>query len=339
MRFLICGLGSIGRRHLNNLTALGQEDVVLFRTGNSTLPDAPLAGLPIENDLGTALDRWRPECVVVSNPTALHLPTALAAAKAGCHLLIEKPVSHTLEGIGDLQAAVRASGSRVLVGYHFRFNPGLQWVERLLGQGTIGRVLRATAHWGEYLPDWHPWEDYRKSYSARPELGGGVLLTLSHPFDYLRWLLGEFGEVSAEAKTSEALGLDVEDWAEVELRSSSDASVNVHLDYLQKPPSHWLEIEGSEGKLRWESDSSEVRWATSGEANDQTHAAPAGFERNDMFLAEMRHFIDVAGGRADPVCGLEDGVKALQIALTARESARSGGKMELTRSGWQELEP
>lgn len=339
MRFLICGLGSIGRRHLNNLLTLGHEDIVLYRTGKSTLPDEPLGDFPVEHDLEAALERWRPECVVVSNPTALHTPVALAAARAGCHLLIEKPVSHTMAGVEELQAAVRASGSKVLVGYHFRFNPGLRWVKQLLEEGAVGRVMHANVHWGEYLPGWHPWEDYRRSYSARPELGGGVLLTLSHPFDYLRWLLGEFGSVSAEATSSETLGLDVEDSADVELMSTLRAAASVHLDYLQKPAGHWLQIEGSEGELRWESESSEVRWTTSAEPEGQSWSAPSGFERNDMFSAEMGHFVDVAEGRADPVCGLDDGIKALQIALAARESAQSGQKVQLAGSKRRELEP
>jgi predicted dehydrogenase len=106
MRFLICGLGSIGQRHLRNLQALGQKDIVLLRNGKSTLPDDELAGLQIEHDLAQALERWRPDAVVISNPTALHLGVAIAAAEAGCNLLIEKSVSDTMEGITELQIAL-----------------------------------------------------------------------------------------------------------------------------------------------------------------------------------------------------------------------------------------
>ena len=93
--------------------------------------------------------------------------------------------------------AIEQNHSQVLVGFQFRFHPGLQQVKKLLDEGAIGKPISAHAHWGEYLPDWHPWEDYKQGYAARPELGGGVVLTLSHPLDYLRWLLGEVESLSA----------------------------------------------------------------------------------------------------------------------------------------------
>ncbi len=113
MRFLIAGLGSVGRRHLRNLLALGQRDIVLYRTRRSTLPDDELEGLPAETDLQAALRR-RPDAVVVANPTAMHLEVAIPAARAGCHLLIEKPISHTWQRVDELRAALalgRAAGS------------------------------------------------------------------------------------------------------------------------------------------------------------------------------------------------------------------------------------
>ena len=178
MRFLICGLGSIGQRHLRNLRALGQQDIVLWRTGLGTLPADDLEGIPVEPDLMTALERWQPDAAVVANPSALHVEAAVPAARAGCHIFIEKPVSDRLEGLEDLRAALAVGGGEVLVGFQYRFDPGLIRARELLHGGTIGRPLSARAHWGEYLPDWHPWEDYRRSYAARADLGGGAALTL-----------------------------------------------------------------------------------------------------------------------------------------------------------------
>ena len=186
---LIAGLGSAGRRHLANLRSLGWPSIRLYRTGRSTRSDAELAGIPVDHDLSTALAR-RPIAVIVSNPTALHVPLALDAARAGAHLFIEKPLSHDLTGIADLESLVAASGLTALVGFQLRFNPGLRQIRTWLRANAIGTVVSAQVHWGEYLPDWHPWEDHRQSYSARADLGGGVVLTLIHPLDYLHWLFG-----------------------------------------------------------------------------------------------------------------------------------------------------
>lgn len=165
MKFLIAGLGSIGRRHLRNLRTLGEQDILLFRTHHSTLPDDELAGIPVETDLRRALDR-KPDAVIVANPTSLHLDVAIPAAEAGYHLLLEKPVSASLDRLDVLQAALQRGGGKVAGGFQFRFHPGLQRIKGLLEARAIGSPVSVRATWGEYLPGWHPWEDYHQTYAA-----------------------------------------------------------------------------------------------------------------------------------------------------------------------------
>jgi predicted dehydrogenase len=323
MKIMIAGLGSIGRRHLRNLLALGERDILLYRTQRSTLPDDELAGIPVETDLEAALTR-QPEAVIVSNPTALHMQVAIPAAQAGCHLLLEKSVAESMERIPELEAAVSENGVRVLVGFHFRYHPGLRYIRDLLAAGEIGRPLSVRAHWGEYLPGWHPWEDYRQGYSARLDLGGGAVLTLSHPLDYLRWLFGEVAALWAFTGKNSDLELQVEDSAEIGLRFASGMLGSLHLDYNQRPPSHWLEVVGSQGTLHWDNLSGEVRVFQSEIGTWQFYPPPTGLERNDLFLAEMRHFLQVARGEAEPICSLADGIHALQLALAVQDSQQQG---------------
>jgi predicted dehydrogenase len=322
MKFLIAGYGSIGRRHFQNLKALGQKDILFYRSGKGQLEDKELDGFIVENDIEAALEH-NPDAVIVSNPTALHLDVAIPAAQAGCHLLLEKPISHTMEGIDELQDAVAKSGSRVLVGFQLRFHPGLLKIADWLSSGELGDPLFGSAHWGEYLPDWHPWEDYRKGYSARNDLGGGVVLTLSHPFDYLSWLLGPVQAVSAATQLSAELDIVVEDRADIILQHARGAQINVHLDYLQKPPSHTMELVLSRGMLRWDASNAQLHIYRSESEEWETLNLAAEFERNDLFLALMSHFIKVVEGAA-PVCSLDDGIAALEIALAVHESAKSG---------------
>ncbi len=335
MKFLIAGLGSIGRRHLRNLLALGEREIVLLRSGRSTLPAEELADFPVETEIESALRRHRPQAVIVATPTALHLPIARPAVEAGCHLLLEKPVSHDLEGLDALREAAQHSGSRILVGFQFRFHPTLQQARALLQQGALGQIFTFHLHWGEYLPQWHPWEDYRQSYAARRDLGGGVIRTLTHPLDYLRFLLGEVEALWAFRAHLSPLELDVEDVAEIGLRLENGAFGGVHLNYVQRPPSHRWEIVGSQGTLRWDNaDGSLTFYRVSmpfGEWSEsppppqvETFTPPPDFERNHLFLAEMRHFLDVVRGEAEPICTLEDGIRALELALAAHRSAEQG---------------
>ena len=326
MKFMIAGLGSIGRRHLRNLKALGEEDILLYRSGRSTLQDDELDGYITETELDVALAH-KPDAVIVSNPTALHLDVAIPAAEAGCHLLLEKPISNNMERVDELLAAVKSGGGKVLVGYQFRFHPGLQAVKRLLEEELIGAPVSVRAHWGEYLPDWHPWEDYRRSYAARKDLGGGVVLTLCHPFDYLRWLLGEVISASGWVGQAGDLGVEAEDVVEAVLEFASGAIGSVHLDYYQRPPSHLLEIVGTKGTIRWDNADGCVNIFTDVKDHWESIASPKAFERNDMFLAQMKHFIEIARGQLEPICSLEDGVQTLKVALAILASA-SGKRIE-----------
>ncbi len=332
MKTLIAGFGSIGRRHFRNLLALGETDILFYRTGRSELPPIKLeelAGYVVEHDLDAALGH-QPDAVIVANPTAVHLDVAIPAAQAGAHMLLEKPVAHSLERVDELQAAVTASGSRVLVGFQFRYHPTLQAAAQLLGSGELGAALHARATWGEYLPDWHPWEqDFRQGYSARADLGGGVVFTLTHPIDYLRWLLGEVTEVQARLGNTGALGLDVEEQADIIIGLANGAQANLHLDYLQRPPIHELELVCAEGRLTWRAADGLLRVYRAATETWEDQRPPEGFERNDLFLAQTRHFLEVVRDGLEPRCRLDDGVQTLKIALAAHEAHARGQRIAL----------
>jgi predicted dehydrogenase len=339
MIFLIAGLGSIGHRHFRNLRLLGEQDIVLFRTHRSSLPDDELAGFPVETDLHHALcpppgsGLSKPDAVIISNPTALHMEVAIPAAEAGCAIFLEKPISDSPARLDELAAAAERSGSRIMVGFQFRFHPTLRKAVQLIGEGVIGKVLTAHVHWGEYLPNWHPWEDYRQSYAARADLGGGVIRTLIHPLDYVRWLVGDVDQLWSINGHISPLELDVEDIAEVGLHFTKGAIGGIHINYFQRPTQHRLEIVGTGGTLRWDNADGILhlfripeefgRWSVEPSAPVmEEFTPPKGFVRNDMFVEQMRHFIAVVRRETMPICTLEDGWQALNMALAAETASR-----------------
>jgi len=316
VKVLIAGLGSIGRRHLRNLIALGRKDIVLYRTHRSTMPEEELPAVVVETDLQRALD-YQPDAVIVANPTAMHLDIAIPFAKSGSSILLEKPVSNNLERVEKLRLAVKQGGGRILVGFQFRYHPGL------IKDGAIGKPLSVHCEWGEYLPGWHPWEDYRKSYSAREDLGGGVVLTLCHPLDYLRWLMGEISELWAFTGKVSDLEIGVEDVAEIGLHFVNGAVGNLHLDYFRRPGEHRFEIIGTGGMIEWRNATGAARLYRATREDWESFLPPQRFERNNLFIAEMKHFLDVVEKKAEPICTLDDGVRALQLALAVHESGRT----------------
>ena len=309
---MIAGLGSIGRRHLRNLVELGEKDILLFRTHQATLKDSDLADFPVETDLEKAL-AWQPDAVIVSNPTALHLSVSIPAAQAGCNLFLEKPLSKDCKDLDSLEDILLKNKKRALVGFQFRFHPALQQIAAWIEMGFIGRVISASVHWGEYLPEWHPWEDYRVSYSAREDLGGGVVLTLCHPIDYLRWLVGEVHAVSAFVGQVSDLELQVEDVAEILMEHENGAVSHIHLDYYQQPKRHEMEIIGSQGSIRWNEIGGEAQLYNADEKKWLSFIPARSFERNEMFLKEMSHFLTVLKNKVSPVCSLRDGIRVQEI--------------------------
>jgi len=342
MKFLIAGLGSIGRRHMRNLIALGEKDIVLYRTRKATMPEEDLAGFPQETDLQTALEKHKPDAVIVSNPTSLHLDVAIPAAEAGCSLLLEKPLSHSMDRIDELESALKMGGGRVVVGFQFRFHPGLIKAKQLISNGEIGRVISAHVHFGEYLPAWHPWEDYRKGYAARADMGGGVVLTQCHSLDYLPWLVGKVESVWGFTAKLSDLEVDVEDTAKIGLRFENGALGSIHLDYNQQPPAHYFEVIGTKGSLQWNlSDGTTRIYRAERSRSDNGGAVEAGkkawdvyppapaFERNVMFMDEMRHFIAVARGEVESSCPLEEGIRVMRLAMAVKESSAVGRVISL----------
>lgn len=323
MRFIIAGLGSIGRRHLHNLITLGYEDIYLYRSGRSSVTDKELIGFPIEYDLKKALT-LNPQAVIISNPTALHLDVAIQAAEAGCDLLLEKPISHNMDRLEDLKKALLHGGGNVLVGFQFRFHPGLRQIKKILEENEIGKVLFVRCHWGEYLPGWHPQEDYRQGYSARRDLGGGVVLTLCHPIDYLRWFLGEVKQVFAFTGKMSNLEIDVDDLAEIQLMMKCGALATLHLDYVQQPSQHYIEITGTDGMIKWDNSDGVVHLYLNSVGQWQDFPLDHGFERNSLFLEEMRHFVNVVEGQTLSLCNLNDGIAVQRIIAAIDQSSKKG---------------
>ena len=331
MRALVVGLGSIGRRHARNWAALGLGEVLVCREHGKAQPEP----LDIEARTFDTLDAAlaaKPEVVVVTNPTSLHVATARRAIEADAHVLVEKPLAASLDGVADLLSLAQQKKRLVAVGYNLRCHPGLVRLRGLVQAGAVGRPLYARAEVGEYLPDWHPWEDYRHSYAARRDLGGGVVLTLSHDLDALCWVLGRPTCVLSLAQRSGALDTDVEDIAEIVLRFASGAVGSVHLDMLRRSPRRCLEVAGDDGVVRWEYEANRVLvYACAARAWRVEEGAPT-FERNDMYLAELRAFAEAVRSNC-PSQVLADGrqgAAVLAIGLSALRASAEGRAIDLT---------
>jgi predicted dehydrogenase len=336
-RFVVAGCGSIGKRHIKNLLDLRAGEVLAFDVQAERRREVG-AALGVET-LASAEAVWarQPDVLLVAVPTALHMSLALAAAERGIHLFIEKPLASSWDGVDRLLGLVRQREIVSLVGCNLRFHPGLAQVKQLLGERSVGRLIAARVEVGQYLPDWHPWEDYRQSYSARAELGGGTILDAIHEIDYIRWLLGDVTGVFCLAAKLSRLEIDTEDTAALLLRFASGALGEVHLDYIQRAYSRTCQIIGDEGTIHWDFAAGQVRWYSAHSKAWKVFANPAGWHTNQMYLDEMAHYLRCLAGDEAPALDVFEAAQVLRIALAAKQSARRQNWIELGSPTWNSL--
>jgi NAD(P)-dependent dehydrogenase (short-subunit alcohol dehydrogenase family)/predicted dehydrogenase len=321
VKVLVCGLGSAGRRHVQNLRRLGVEDIVCLRSSEKGTSEAE--GCVTIASLDRGLEA-QPDLVVVSTPTSLHLDLAAGAVAAGVPVFVEKPLGVDLAGVDQLLERVRVRHIPAFIGYTLRFHPTIVRAKQLLDEGVIGRPLSARFFVGEYLPDFHPDEDYRQGYSARADLGGGVMLTLIHDVDLATWFFGIPQKVSCLAGHKSHLDIDVEDVAAMICTSPAGPFVEIHMDYLERPARRGFVLLGEDGSMEWEGLSGRLSVRRRAATTSETWLPPAGFERNDMFLDEMRHVLAVLSGvEANDRIPLSVGRDALAVVDAAKRSART----------------
>jgi predicted dehydrogenase len=202
----------------------------------------------------------------------------------------------------------------VQVGYNLRFHPGILTLKRLIEEGVVGRVLWARVEVAQYLPDWRPWQDYRQSYTAQRELGGGIILDASHEIDYLLWLLGPPRELACMAGKVSTLDVDVEDCATILIRFKSGAQADLHMDFAQRTKSRTCLIAGDRARLEWDYARNEVHILR--------HDAPIevvsyDFETNQMYVSEVEEFFRRIAKRSVSQENLFESELALKVALGA----------------------
>jgi glutamate-1-semialdehyde aminotransferase/spore coat polysaccharide biosynthesis protein SpsF (cytidylyltransferase family)/predicted dehydrogenase len=322
-RVLVVGCGSIGRRHARNLKSLGVQRLAFCDTSLEALKQCgeELNG-EMFGDYGEALQKFRPDIVLICTPPVYHVEEALAALQVQAHVFIEKPLSHESSGIQPLIAETRRSDRNVQIGYNMRFHPGLKILKELIDSGKIGRVLWLNVEAGQYLPDWRPWQNYRESYSACRELGGGIILDGSHELDYICWLLGRPTEVTCRSEHLSSLDVDVESSAWIYLSFPERRRAELHLDFVQRAYTRTCKVVGETGTALWDFSVHEVRWFSAEQS--AWNSIPYVFEPNDMYVAEMVHFLESLGSKTGPMVDLEQGRDVIRVVEAAKKSSEEG---------------
>ncbi|MBI5412963.1 Gfo/Idh/MocA family oxidoreductase [Candidatus Peregrinibacteria bacterium] len=320
-KILIIGCGSIGQRHLRNLFALGERDITVVEVD---VEKARIIkkdyGILVASSISEVLKEKKFTVVFICTPSVYHFDDALTFAQNGCDLFIEKPVSHNLKGVNELLTLTQDMKLITIVGSNWKFYPLFKKMKELLTGGVIGEIFSARCQFGQYLPDWHPWEDYRQGYSANYKLGGGIILD-SHEFDYLTWFIGDtVKKLVCFADKRSNLEIDVEDTAEILLQFNKGVIAEIHLDYTQQFYRRNFEFFGELGTIIWDAGLKKIIMQNK-ESGVQDFVLEDSYDINQMYVDEIQHFLECVRERKETITPLTKGYDTLKLIVAAKESS------------------
>jgi len=313
---LIIGLGSIGQRHVRILRETVRSNIFALR--QKTTRPLNLPGIT------EYFFRWADvpmpsiDFAIICNPTPLHIPTASILVRNDIPFLMEKPVCSSLDGAVPLLRLVQKKRLPVLIGFNWRYHHLYQKIKRIASSLELGKPLSFLTEMGQHLPDWRSY-DYTASSSARKKLGGGVIFDLTHEIDLAVDLMEDVRLLSCIKRKVSDLKIDTEDIAEITLLHNNGGLSQIHLDYLQKAYSHKIKLIFEGGELFWDYSLGILKMTTKGRT--RVYIQPQDYSRDDMFRAQLRHWLRVIRKKEKPVVSLEHGLYVSQLAIAAHASS------------------
>ncbi len=323
-RAAIIGCGSIGQRHIRNLHFLEITEIYAHRTHQGYFQEEnPEMGVHEVADLQELLDK-KPDIAVISNPTSLHLETAHRLLPHVRGLFIEKPLSHSMEGVSELLEQVKKHRTITFIGYNLQFHPIVRQIDSLLQSDRLGQPLVFQGQVGHWLPDWHPYEDHRKAYTACSELGGGVSLTLIHEVHLALQLLGPIDQVACFLGQYEDLPLEVDVISDMMLKHNNGATSQIHLDFIQRPYHRSGVISCEHGWIRYDFHHPKVLAQFEHRSAPEIIYEGKEIDSNEHYIDEMSTFLQyVREGRYHHEHDAWQGAQSLAVVMAAFESART----------------
>lgn len=319
VQILVTGRGSIAQRHVGNLRALRPEARIAVLSGGE--PGQELQPCVWLHDWAEAA-AWGPDAVIIADVSSKHAWQLAAALGLGQPCLVEKPLVVTRAELAQIAGAcARAqASSRCVVGCNLRYLPSLQIAARRLQAGDVGAVVRASFEVGQDLRRWRPHRELAQTYSARSELGGGVVFDLVHEIDLARWLLGPLRVTAALAGRLGEVALQADDVHVGLLALANGAPVTISMDYVSVQLVRRFTIVGQRGTLEWDLPGSRLCLKTGGQTEILTQDA-GDFDVQATYVAEMQDWLQSLDSGRRPLSSLEDGLQSAHLMLDMAEAA------------------
>lgn len=322
-KILVIGVGSIGERHLRCFQTTGRCELAFCEPVASRREQvAERYDVQGYDSWETAVDQENFDAAVIACPAPWHIPIAQDLCDRGLDLLIEKPLSLSLQGIGRLENTVRSRGTRVAIGFTYRSIPAFQNMRAALHENRFGRLVQLQVTSGQHFPFYRP--AYREIYYADPKLGGGLIQDmLPHHLNAVEWLAGPTSRVVCDAAHQVLKGVDVEDTVNV-LARHENVMTSITLNQHQPVNEFVITAICEHGSARWEL--TQQRWLSAREPGGEwTQEEAFVHDRDDYYILQANAFLDFRDGSAEPLCDLQDGIQTLKTMLAVQQSLHRGG--------------
>ena len=293
MKFAFFGCGSIGQRHIRNLLDLGYSDFCAFRTKKGHYKSIPSDLKIIEFDDWNDIIDYNPDVAFITNPTSEHIKTAVKIAPYVKGIFIEKPLSNTTKGFKELEQIVNKYQLITFVGYNLLYHPVIKLIHEKIKDGSLGKPIIFQCNLGQWLPDWHPYENYKKAYYARKDLGGGISFTMIHEINLARMLLGPVKNVFAFMPKSEKLDLPVDVIADIMIYHLNESVSQIHLDCIQKVKNRSGFISFENGWCSYDLVESSLLMKTELDEKAQVLLHNSNYNPDEMYKEEQSLFLEM----------------------------------------------
>jgi len=241
-KIVVIGFGSIGSRHTRILLEKFPCELFLFRSQKSKKQNQ--YQLPEIYSWKEVAD-IHPDIAFITNPTSLHIDTALRCARLNTALFIEKPLGSSVRKLDKLLNEIKKRNLVTYIAYNLRFHPVIEYIKDLIDNKT---VYHSAVYASAYLPEWRKGRDHRSTYSAQADMGGGVILDLSHEFDYIEFLFGTIHSIIGKAKKTSTITVDAEDCADAFIETTKTI-INLHLNFMSLNFERSIKIDYEDGFL------------------------------------------------------------------------------------------
>ena len=327
---LIVGAGSIGQRHIKNLIKIGINNIIALRSRRGHHKNLPKEFNVVEVTSWDEALLAKPDIAIISNPSSLHVESAKKVIGHVKGVFIEKPISSSINESQELVKLFYENKTTSFVGYNMMFHPVVRSIIKFYNENDVGEVVNIQCQVGQWLPDWHPYEDYKNAYYARKDLGGGVALTLIHEIHLALELAGRPQSVFGEVSTYEKLTLEVDVCSDLMIKHQTGAVSQIHLDYLQQPPHRSGLITFEMGWISYDFTKMEVVGQIKGDKAPRIIWSDKDYDYNQPYVDQLLEFVRFTReGRLKHEYDAESAIASLGVVDSFFKSNDSGKRTEV----------